>query len=329
MIWDSILSGAQAAVGPVGAIYALAAIGLNMHFGYTGLLNFGQVGFMLVGAYAAAVAVSTYGLSLWIGVLFAVLCATALALLLGIPTLRLRADYLAITTIAAAEILRYIYRADFAQSITGGVYGLRQFANGFYAVNPFPSGSYGGGNFSFLAGDMWVMVITWGLVAIFSVLVWLLMRSPWGRVLRAIREDEDAARSLGKNVFNYKMQSLIIGGIIGAIAGVMLAISQQAVTPDAFKPEVTFDLYTLLILGGAARVFGPILGSLLFWFLYNFCTSLLTSLVSQGDIPQSVISSDEVGAVTLALVGLGLILLMVFRPQGILGDRREMLLDVR
>ncbi len=329
IIWDSIQAGLQAALGPTGAIYALAAIGLNLHFGYTGLLNFGQVGFMLVGAYGVAVAGATWGLSLWVGVLVAIAGAIVFALLLGLPTLRLRADYLAITTIAAAEILRLLYNSSYLQPLTGGVYGLQQFANGFFSVSPIAAGSYGFGNVTFLSGDLWVMIVTWPLVGVAAFLLYLLVHSPWGRVLRAIREDEDAVRSLGKNVFSYKLQSLVLGGVIGALAGVMLAISQQAVTPTAFQPEVTFDLYTLLILGGAARIFGPILGSLLFWFVFNFITSLLTTLTTNGSIPASVFSSDEVGAVAIGLVGLALIALMVFRPQGILGDRREMLLDVR
>jgi branched-chain amino acid transport system permease protein len=329
ILLDSVEAAGRAAVGPTGAIYALAAVGLNVHFGYTGLLNFGQVGFMLVGAYAVAAAGSTFGLSLWIGVLFAILCSIAFALLLGLPTLRLRADYLAITTIAAAEILRLLYRSSYFEPVTGGAFGLDQYSSGFYAVNPFPSGRFGPGQFAFLSIDLWVMLVTWGLVAVFSVLLYLLTHSPWGRVLRAVREDEDAARSLGKNVFSYKMQSLLIGGVIGGIAGAMFAIAQQSITPQAFDPKVTFDLYVILILGGAARIFGPILGALIFWFLYNFCTSMLSAYTGNGDIPSSVLSSDKVGAATLALVGLGLILLMAFRPQGILGDRREMLLDVR
>ncbi len=329
IVWQAVEGALRAACGPVGAIYALAAIGLNVHFGYTGLLNFGHVGFMLVGAYAVAVAGATFGMSLWVGIVFAILCAAALALVLGIPTLRLRADYLAIATIAAAEILRYVYRSNFAEPVTGGVYGLRQFANGFYDANPIPSGTYGWGSLTFSASDLWVMLVTWGLVGGCCALLFLLIHSPWGRVLRAIREDEDAARSLGKNVFNYKMQSLVLGGAIGGVAGAMFAIYQQAVTPDAFKPIITFDLYALLILGGAARIFGPVLGSLLFWFLYNFCNNLLNSLVNDGTIPSSVLSGTDTGAVTLGLVGLGLILLMAFRPQGILGDRKEMILDAR
>lgn len=133
----------RSAIGPVAAVYALAAIGLNMHFGYTGLLNFGQVGFMLVGGYGVAVSVSTFGLPLGVGFLIGIASAVALALVLGLPTLRLRADYLAITTIAVAEVARLIYRAEFLRDITGGVYGLQSFSTAFYQWNPFPSGTYG------------------------------------------------------------------------------------------------------------------------------------------------------------------------------------------
>ena len=107
MDWQSLLSlSLQQALGPTAVIYALAAIGLNVHFGYTGLLNFGQAGFMAVAAYAMASFVSTWGLSLWLGLLVGLLLTVVLALLLGVPTLRLRADYLAIVTIASAEIIR-------------------------------------------------------------------------------------------------------------------------------------------------------------------------------------------------------------------------------
>jgi len=170
----------RSAIGPVAAVYALAAIGLNMHFGYTGLLNFGQVGFMLVGGYGVAVSVSTFGLPLGVGFLIGIASAVALALVLGLPTLRLRADYLAITTIAVAEVARLIYRAEFLRDITGGVYGLQSFSTAFCQWNPFPSGTYGFGWLSFSARDLWVMTVTWGLVLVGSAVMWLLIHSPWG-----------------------------------------------------------------------------------------------------------------------------------------------------
>jgi branched-chain amino acid transport system permease protein len=325
-----ILSDAiRAAVGANAAIYAVAAIGLNMHFGYTGLLNFGQVGFMLVGAYGVAVSVATFHLPLLVGVVIGIAMSILLALLLGIPTLRLRADYLAITTIAAGEILRYVYRADFATSITGGVFGLTQFANPLYAINPIPEGHYGIGRLSFSGEELWIMIIGWALAALACWIMYLIIRSPWGRVIRSIREDEDAARSLGKNIFGYKMQSLVFGGVLGAVGGMLLAVYSQAVQPDAFNPVVTFYLYTLLILGGAGRILGPIVGSVIFWFILVFADSFLRQAIGQGVVSSVIISPTEVGAVRFALVGLGLMVLMIYRPQGILGDREEMLVSER
>jgi neutral amino acid transport system permease protein len=315
----------RAAVGPEAAVYALAAIGLNVHFGYTGLLNFGQVGFMLVGAYGIAVTVATFGGPLWLGVLVGIVLAVLLALLLGIPTLRLRADYLAIVTIAAAEILRFVFRSSPARPVTGGVFGLQQFAGQFYALNPLPVRSYGIGPVMFSHRRFWVVLVGWALVALCALIVWALMRSPWGRVLKSIREDEDAARSLGKNVFSYKMQSLVIGGVMGGIAGMVFALNQQAVNPDTYLPIITFYAYTILILGGPARVIGPIVGSILFWFLLAATDAFLRQGSAAGFIP---LGTGGIGAVRFTLVGLGLMLLMAFRPQGIFGDKREMQLDV-
>ncbi len=326
----NILSDSLAGMlGPEAAIYALAAIGLNVHFGYTGLLNFGQVAFMLVGAYGLAVSVVTFGLGFWSGILIGVGCAVVVALILGIPTLRLRGDYLAIATIAAGEVLRYVYRSSFAEPVTNGVFGLRQFANTFYSLSPLPDHNFDLGVVSFSSRNMWVMIVGWGLVALSCLLVYLLVHSPWGRVLRSVREDELAARSLGKNVYGFKLQSLVLGGILGALAGALLAINTQSAYPDTYNPKVTFYLYAIVILGGAARVFGPVLGSLIFWLILAFLSSFLREATTAGLIPTDVLGSSAIGALVIALVGLGLLLLMMFRPSGILGNRKEMRLDVR
>jgi neutral amino acid transport system permease protein len=324
-----LFDGLRAAFVPVTAAYALAAIGLNIHFGYTGLLNFGQAGFMLVGAYGMAITVVTFGGPLWLGLIVSLLASVVLALILGIPTLRLRADYLAIVTIAAAEILRITFRSGFAAPLTGGAFGLQRFANSFYAINPIPRGSYGVGNLVFNERRMWMMIVAWGLVALCSLLTFALMRSPWGRVVRSIREDEDAARSLGKNVYGYKMQSLILGGIIGSLGGVVLAMDQQATNPDTYVAVVTFFAYTVLILGGPGRVIGPVIGSLVFWAVVAALESFLRRAISADIIPSTLLASEQVGVVRFALVGLALMLLMIFRPQGFFGNREEMLLDAR
>lgn len=326
---ETVLSDAlRAAIGPTAAAYALLAIGLNLHFGFTGLLNFGQVGFMLVGGYGMAIPVAVYGWPLWVGFLVGIAASVVLALLLGAPTLRLRADYLAITTIAAAEILRFLSRNSSSEDVTGGVYGLRQFAGDFYEVSPFRgSGTYLG-RLAFSGNRMWAMTAGWTLAIVLSVAIHRLMRSPWGRVLRSIREDEDAARSLGKNVFLMKMQSLVLGGVIGGFGGMVFVLSLQTIQPDMFLSQVTFFAFTMVILGGTATAAGPIVGTVLFWFLITGLQSGVRTVVEAGLIP-GVSAGQAVGAITLIVVGAMLMVLMIYRPQGLLGDREELRLDVR
>jgi len=330
MNWERIIVNAlEAGVGVETVVFALAAIGLNVHFGYTGLLNFGQSAFLAMAAYGIGTTVATFGLPLWLGVIFGLLASVLLALLLGIPTLRLRADYLAIVTIAAAEIVRLVFRSVTFEETFGGSDGRQAFASDFYAVNPYPEGFYGIGSFGFNERVMWVLTVGWILVGLSTLVVYLLMRSPWGRVLKAIREDEDAVRSLGKNVYAYKLQSLVIGGLLGCLGGFILALARASIQPDIFGTETTFFAYTVLILGGAARVASPVVGAMIFWVVLSFTDNILAEAVSADYIPSNVLNTSEVGQVRFMLVGLALMLLMIFRPQGIFGDRREIALDAR
>src|SRR3954451_13147647 len=315
MDWGNIIDNAlRAFIGIDTVIYALAAIGLNVHFGYTGLLNFGQAAFLAVAAYGLAISVSISGLPFGVGIIVGLLGAVVLAILLGIPTLRLRADYLAIVTIAAAEIFRLIVRSASLRDQTGGSNGLSAFSEGFYSLNPFPKGSYGFGPFVYNERDTWVLLVGWVLIVLASTIVWLLMRSPWGRVIKAVREDEDAVRSLGKNVYAYKMQSLIIGGVLGSLGGFMLALGKGSVQPDLYGTELTFFAYTVLLLGGAARVLGPVIGSALFWLVLSLTDNILNQAIDAGYISSSIINSNQVGQIRFIMVGVALMLLMIFRP---------------
>jgi ABC-type branched-subunit amino acid transport system permease subunit len=323
-------SGVVQMVGPNAIFFALMAIGLNVHFGYTGLLNFGQIGFAAVGAYGMAVTVETYGGPLWLGLLIGPLCGVVLALLLGMPTLRLRADYLAITTIAAAEIIRLLVRSVSSSDVTGGNRGLGNFSGTFAGANPFePGRAYSLLGMRFQGTTLWAMVVGWIAVAVVLLVVWMLVRSPWGRVLKAIREDEDAVRALGKSVFTYKMQALVLGGVIGSMGGMFIALANQAIAPDFWSPAQTFFAYAALVLGGAARVFGPVVGAMLFWFLISASDTMLRQLTRGSDPVITFLSGEAVGAFRFVLVGLLLALLVVFRPQGIFGDRKEVQLDAR
>ncbi|HSS68263.1 MAG TPA: branched-chain amino acid ABC transporter permease [Nocardioidaceae bacterium] len=331
MDWNTIMQGSfQQALGPAAVVYCLAAIGLNVHFGYTGLLNFGQAGFMLVAAYALASFVATWGLSFWLGIAVGLLLCVVLALLLGIPTLRLRADYLAIVTIAAAEIIRQTVGSVSLLKYFGGQDGLQSFGDTFRNLSPFHS-SVDIGITSWRSYDFWVLVVGWSVVVVCCLIVWLLMRSPWGRVLKGIREDEDAVRSLGKNVYAYKMQSLVIGGLFGGLAGFMSALQHSAINPSLFATDTTFFAYTVLLVGGAARVFGPVAGALIFWFLITFLDLFFDEATSGTDpiIPDWIMTHTQASLMRLIFLGLALMLLMIFRPQGIFGDRRELAIDAR
>ena len=330
MEWGAIFENTmRGLIGERFIYFALAAIGLNLHFGYTGLLNFGQAVFMAAGAYGLSMLVVTWSANFWIGVVFGVIVfPLVLALIMGVPTLRLRADYLAIVTIAAAEIFRIIVRSPSLDRWTGSSDGLSGFATSFYDMSPFDPGErYFFG--LFIGNQMWVVLIGWIVLAISIFVSWLIVRSPWGRVVKAIREDEDAARSLGKNAYSYKMQALMVGGVFGAVGGMLRALGFSLAQPDNFITDVTFFVWVALILGGAGKVFGPLVGAALLYAVLDSSDTVLRQLVENEYIPNSFMSGTQVGQVRFMLVGLGLILLAAFRPQGIFGNKEEMALDDR
>lgn len=318
-VWSALVDGVREAFGVQAAYYALAAVGLNLQFGYAGLLNFGHVASAMTGAYGAAIVVE-HGGSLWLGILVGVVAAGLLGLLMGMPTLRLRADYLAIATISVAEIVRVVINSARTQSVTGGPIGITGVAADFYAINPIPPGRYGWGGFSYNHNTLFTMIVGWLLVLLASLLIWSLARSPWGRVLKAVREDEDATRSLGKNVFAMKLQAFVIGSTIGGLAGIVFTMDGGFVKPDFFLAQTTFNWYLVVILGGIATVVGPPAGAIMFWFFVSTFNSLLTQVIGDG---WWVIESTDTGAVRYVLVGVGIVLLLVFRPQGLLGNKDE------
>ena len=328
MDWSRILTNVAGEIfAPTTAAYALGAIGLNIHFGLTGLLNMGQAGFMLLGAYGFAIA-TIAGWPLWAAVVVAMAAAAVFALILGIPTLKLRGDYLAIVTIAAAEIVRLVGRSTALTEITGASSGLRgnEYKHTFTGASPFPDTVWSLGPFSYAtnaSNSWWIRIVAWVVVGLACLLVYLLIKSPWGRVLKGIREDEDAVRSLGKNVYSYKMQSLILGGVIGAVAGIIYVLP-RAVQPDSMGRPMTFFIWTILLLGGAATVFGPVLGSIIFW-----AGLMLIKTVMRDGVPTSVMRGEQIEAFGWIIVGITLMLLVIFRPQGILGDKKELAINVR
>jgi branched-chain amino acid transport system permease protein len=306
----------------VAGIYTILALGVQLQFGFTGLLNFGQVAFMAIGAYTMAILVVKEGWSMWLAAPLGVAAASVAGLLLGLSSLRLRADYFAIVTIAFSEIVRYV--ATNENALTGG-------SQGTIALGKLgEAAQYNGQWERFQARvqawldvsskDVAMLVIVWTVAIIALTLVWLAVRTPWGRVLRAIREDEDAAASLGKNVFAYKLQVLAIGSALGGIAGVFYAWQFSFFSPDDFQPLLTFFAWMIVILGGLGRVWSVPVGSLVFGFLFAGTRFL-------DFAPLSYLDSAERAYLRLIVIGLVIIGLVLLRPQGILGRRDEMVLE--
>ncbi|ROS73397.1 branched-chain amino acid ABC transporter permease [Cellulomonas sp. PhB143] len=313
-------------IAPTTAAYALAAIGLNLHFGYTGLLNMGQAGFMLLGAYGFAIS-TIAGAGFFLALAIAIVAGALFALVLGIPTLKLRGDYLAIVTISAAEILRMIGRSTVFNDQTGGSSGLtgNSFKNTFLDLSFLTDGTTQFGPWTYQnngSNSWWIRLVAWSVVLFAVLVVWLLTRSPWGRVLKGIREDEDAVRALGKNVYSYKMQALILGGVAGAVAGVLFCLP-RAVQPDSMGRSMTFFIWTILLLGGAATIWGPVVGSMIFFGVY-----MLLRAGMRVALPDAI-SSAQIEQIGGMVVGITLMCLVIFRPQGIFGDKKELAFDAR
>lgn len=293
--------------------YTIFVLGLQVNVGFTGIINFGQVGFMALGAYSMAILTVEVGINFWLSLPLAVLITIAGGLIIGLPSLRLRADYFAIATITAAETVRFV--AVNARDLTGGAQGIRGFGTEWSSLSGTIDGWLETLGWSNPEPLFPLLLVVWVTAIALTALLYFLQRSPWGRVLRAIREDEDAARALGKNTFAYKLQSLSIAATLGAIAGFFFALNLFDLNPASFLPIVTFLGFAVLILGGMANYWGVALGSILFWTIYEGLRDI--------DPP---LTGTEVAALRFFLVGLALILLMAFRPQGILGKREEMVL---
>jgi ABC-type branched-subunit amino acid transport system permease subunit len=296
-------------VGVVAGTYGIFTLGLQQNVGFTGILNFGQAGFMAVGAYTAGLLVVNAGWSFWASLPVGTLAAVLAGLLVGLPSLRLRADYFAIATIAFGEIVR-----DVAQNsdFTGGNQGLIGYEGDWRRVAGWMLARLDAVG---LGGQIQLplLIVVWITFGILLLVLERLRRTPWGRVLRAIREDEDAARAVGKNVFLYKLQSLAIAAGLASIAGYLLALDVNLLYPSAFEPTFTFLGYAILVLGGFASYGGVAVGTVVLWTLMEG-----TRLV---ELP---LTAEQVAALRFIVVGLILVLVMALRPQGLFGKRQEL-----
>ena len=289
--------------------FAIIVLGLNLQWGYTGLFNVGVAGFVAVGAYTSALLttplvagrVGGFGLPVALGWGAAMLTSGLAGLVVGAATLRLRHDYLAITTYGIAVTVQLV--ALNAQWLTGGPFGV-QFI-------PRPMQGWLG------TGLVWNLAYL-GLVLLLLALVYValerLVRSPWGRVLRAIREDEAAAASLGKNAFKFRLQSFVIGSMLMGLGGAVYAHFVGYIAPEDFLPILTFQLWAMLIVGGSGNNRGALLGAYLVWGFWAISGNLLRGMVPQAE-------QAKAAALQVVLIGVLIALMLVLRPRGILGEQ--------
>ena len=291
------------------AIQAIAVLGLNLQWGHTGVFNAGVAGFLAVGGYAFAILAGPpdpvrwggFELPFIIGLSGAMVISAAAALLVGLATIRLREDYLAIATFGIATTIQLV--ALNADALTGGNLGIHGIRRPLVDLFDGPS-SY---NIFYLG------VVATVLLAVYLGLE-VIVRSPWGRVLRAIREDEMAAQSLGKSVSRFRLEAFVLGSSLMGLSGALYVGFIGYVSSADFMPIVTFQLSTMLIVGGSGNNRGAMLGTLVVWALWTASGTAITTLLP------SRLHAQGAAAQTI-LIGLVLVLMLMLRPRGLIGEK--------
>lgn len=290
-------------------IMAIITLGLNLQWGYTGLFNGGVVAFFGAGAYGTMILggpaepgqFGGFGLPYLVALGGGILLAAALAWVVGLLTLRLRHDYLAISTFGVAVALESLARNS--QWLTGGARGMRGFPRPFEAVIES----------NFLFGVVFLLIV----LAVLALVWWgieRLVHSPFGRALRAIREDETAARALGKSPTRLRLWSLVIGAAIMGAGGGLYVSYTAFVSPQDLLPILTFQIWAMLIVGGAGNNRGAVLGAVLIWGAWTLSGFALTRLV-----PDSM--QLDAGSIQYILIGTLIVSMLLWRPEGLLPER--------
>ena len=288
--------------------FALLSLGLNIQWGMAGLFNVGVAGFALIGAYGSAILttpdhaeqIGGFGLPVAVGWLGAMALSGLFALLVGIAALRLRHDYLAITTFGIAVTVQLV--ALNAQVLTGGAFGI-----GFI---PRPLYDELGGGVGWNLAYLGLVLAMLGIVYLAAE---RMARGPWGRVLRAIREDETAASALGKHSRRFRLEAFVLGAMVMGLAGAVYAHFVGFIAPEDFLPILTFQVWTMLIVGGSGNNRGAIAGAVLVWAIWTASGALLHAVVP----PEMQVRASSLQVVA---IGVALAAVLLARPRGLLGE---------
>ncbi len=295
-------------------IYALLALGLNIQWGFAGLFNAGIAGFFAVGAYTSAILTSPYAegrlggfeLPFFVGWIGAMIAAALIAWPIGKICLRFRSDYLAIASIGVAEIIRLVIKSE--AELTNSARGITNIPRPY-------------GDLPYVESQMAYLVIVALVLLGAYLLVERQFNAPWGRMMRAIRDNELAARAMGKNVEYRRLEAFIFGSALMNLGGALFAHFNRSITPEAIDPMVaTFLVWIMLILGGSGNNRGAILGAAVVWTIWS------VSEIATDQLPQEY--AVKAKYIRLFLIGLMLQLVLRFRPEGLLpeplrGDQRS------
>ncbi|ELZ82814.1 branched-chain amino acid ABC transporter permease [Haloferax larsenii JCM 13917] len=288
-------------------MYALLSLGLNVQWGYAGLINFSVAAFWGLGAYSAALLTAPnsplgMGLHPVFGFLAAIVVSALVAILIGIPTLRLREDYLAIASLGLAEVIRLIILNE------------RQWTAGSSGISGIPSLL----EWLPLTGAATTASIIVVLLAVSYLFLRRIHRSPWGRVLRTIRSDEDLAKALGKDTYRFKMQAFVVGSVVMAIAGAFYAHLNLYIDPSDLVPLTTFYIWIAVILGGTGSNRGAVVGAAVVIAIREG-TRFLNDIAFIGNL------GLDVAPLRLLFVGVLIILIMRYRQDGLLPPKDELI----
>jgi branched-chain amino acid transport system permease protein len=300
-------------VGILFLIYGFLALGLNLHYGFTGIVNFGHVLFFAVGGYTTAIMVSPsdargFALGLpwptaFVGTLLVVIVVAAIV---GFVSLPLEEEYVAIATLASAEIFHELISTF--ENVFGGIIG--------NVSIPQPIQGFSGGHYpTFMVTTV---LLFFGLLAYGYVIFNRLSDGPYGRVLRAIRSDKMITEVIGKNVFRYEMEVFVFGAAAAGIAGSLYALSIGSVAPNLYSVDVTFLIWIGMLVGGPGNYRG-VLGGLGIVMFFQLATRFLS------DLP--LYTSQQFAALRLAAIGLLLIIIIRIKPEGIWGNPKEQGID--
>ncbi len=287
----------------IAGIWGILSLSLNFQYGLTGLVNLGHVGFFMLGAYVSTIVVVLGDLPSGVGMVAGIAAAALYGMLISLPTANLQQDYWAISTLAAAEIIRLIFlNTPLGGPYVGEAFGVSGIPRPLREL--FTNEGY----------NLFYMVLVLTCLTGSYLLVTWLARMPFGRTLKAMREGDEVPLALGKRVSSFRVRAMAVGGALGGFAGALFAHYNAYIAPEYFLPLETFIVWAMVIVGGAGNFLGAIVGTFIIQAIYN-STRFLTSLVA--------IEASVLGPLRMIFIGVLVILVIIYMPHGLLPERRR------